>query len=107
MIDNKIEYITTSAVWYKELKSKIPILNDIYLPKNLNQGIVFCGFRHHQCIYTACAMTGLKQHESGENIQGFLTSLNRFVDRKEAAGIAFKARQIKEKKDKLFSEDIY
>ena len=38
---------------------------------------------------------------------GFLTSKDRFVERKEAGEIAFKAGQIKELTGHLYSEDIY
>ncbi|MDD5013583.1 MAG: hypothetical protein PHW73_00590 [Atribacterota bacterium] len=38
--------------------------------------------------------------------QGFLTDTGEFVDRKEAAVIAFNAGQIKEKKDILYSENL-
>ncbi len=43
------------------------------------------------------------------SIQGFVTNTNRFVDRKEAAKIAFKAKQIKEYKrgQILLSEEIW
>ncbi|MFA5174762.1 MAG: hypothetical protein WC438_06290 [Candidatus Pacearchaeota archaeon] len=39
--------------------------------------------------------------------QGFITTENRFVLRKEAADIAFKTGQIKEKIDDLYSENLY
>jgi hypothetical protein len=40
-------------------------------------------------------------------IQGFLTSDDRFVDRKEAGEIAFKAGQTECLRDCLFSENLY
>lgn len=43
----------------------------------------------------------------GEAIEGFLTSKDRFVDRKEGGEIAFAANQIPEPTDCLFSEDLY
>lgn len=55
-------------------------------------------------------MTGKKQCEVGEEIQGFLTNKNRFVDREEAAKIALAAQQIdclQYSKTKLYSEDLY
>ena len=42
-----------------------------------------------------------------EDVQGFMTSQNRFVDRKEGGEIAFKAKQTSELKTKLYSEDLY
>jgi hypothetical protein len=39
--------------------------------------------------------------------QGFIDFNGKFYDRKKAAEIAFECGQIKEKKDILFSEDLY
>ena len=39
--------------------------------------------------------------------QGFMTSLGRFVNRKEVAEIAYNCGQITEEKVSLFSEDIF
>jgi hypothetical protein len=59
-------------------------------------------------------MTGKRDAEVGVHIQGFLTSENRFVDRKEAYTIAFNADQIigpnrgdPENSIGLTSEDLY
>lgn len=64
-----------------------------------------CGHRHGDCYAT------LKHLNKKVNLtfsrQGFLTSRNRFVDRKEAAEIAFNAKQIPEETDILISEDLY
>ena len=101
--------ILCAAIWYKEL----PLLKPEVLkprgfsPYNVDKGVVFCGWRHSNCIYQKVAVTGLRDSESGENVQGFLTSDNRFVDREEGAIIAFNAGQIKEEKKRLFSEDLY
>lgn len=105
------EYILCSAVWYKDLLLKKPEVLKIrgFSPFNVDKGIVFCGWRHTNCIYQMVAITGLKSipSEAGEEVQGFLTSKNRFVDRKEAGEIAFKAKQINKEIDFLFSEDLY
>lgn len=105
------EKILCAAVWYIELELKKDIPHTKYLPKNLNKGVVFAGFRHGQCIYTKCMVTGLRDAESGENEQGFLTSFNRFVSREEALTIAIKENQVKNLDDirgnKLYSEDLY
>ena len=61
-------------------------------------------------MYQMFAIYALPDHKAGESIQGFLTSKNRFVDRKEGAKIALEAKQIKElkfSKTDLYSEDIY
>ena len=107
------EYILCAAVWYKDFQvtmkpDKMPLLS--YAPKNVDKGIVFCGQRHHQCIYQMVVITGKAQHEMGEEVQGFLTNINRFVDREEAYKIAIESGQIKEGKyhdNRLFSEDLY
>jgi hypothetical protein len=98
------EKIICSAIWYKELPTPV------YGPTNVDKGIVFCGHRHPHCLHQMVAMTGKKQHEVGEEIQGFLTNLNRFVDRIEGAKIALANKQIDKleySKTKLFSEDLY
>ncbi len=107
------EYIICSAIWYQEL----PLKRDDFpagfcRPLNCETGIVFCGHRHHNCLYQKVALTGLADHESGKNIQGFLTSKNRFVNRKEALEIARRENQVIEKDFGnpligLFSEDLY
>jgi len=113
MIDNTKEYILCAAVWYLDLElSKYPTIpKEQYLPVNIDKGIVFCGHRHVQCIRQMNIITGLKQHEAGEEIQGFLTSKNRFVNRKEAAIIASNLGQIIIESvtsvSKLYSEDLY
>ena len=107
------EKIICAAVWYKELKLKLDVPLEVFLPINIEKGIVFCGHRHGQCIYTKCAITGLKDCESGEQVQGFLTNLNRFVDRVEAWEIAKRENQILPEylgdgnRNYLFSEDLY
>jgi len=105
------EKIICAAVWYKELQLKQVMPLHTYLPKNLDKGIVFSGHRHGQCIYSKCALTGLRDAESGENEQGFLTSKNRFVSREEALEIALKQNQVIDhsqiRGNRLFSEDLY
>jgi hypothetical protein len=101
--------ILCAAIWYKELPLLKPEVLEPrgFSPYNVDKGIVFCGWRHSNCIYQKVAVTGLRDSESGENVQGFLTSDNRFVNREEGAVIAFNAGQIKEQKKRLFSEDLY
>jgi hypothetical protein len=73
---------------------------------------VIAGHRHCNCIETLSDLSNLRSvtngpESVGENIQGFLTSFNRFVDRKEGAEIAFNNGQINEKVKNLYSEDLY
>lgn len=99
-----MEKILCSAIWYKELPMPF------HGPRNIEYGLVLCGFRHVHCIHQIFAITGKKHHEVGESIQGFLTNLNRFVDREEGGEIALESKQIEElnySKNKLFSEDLY
>jgi hypothetical protein len=112
MKQEKEEYIICSAIWYKELELKRPEVLEPrgFRPYNVHVGIVFGGFRHMNCMYQMVAITGLRDCEAGESIQGFLTSKNRFVDRKEAAKIAIEQNQIikdRINENMLFSEDIY
>ena len=106
-----MERIICAAVWYKEIPIKKEIPFESTNPKNCPTGLVFSGHRHGQCIYTKCAVTGLRDAESGENEQGFLTSKNRFVSREEALVIALRENQVLDKNeirgDKLYSEDLY
>ena len=102
------EKILCSSIWYKDL----PLIREGFAnqnPINVDRGIVFCGHRHPHCMYSMIAITGKRSvtPEVGEYIQGFLTNKNRFVDRKEAAIIAFDAGQIEKQKQTLYSEDLY
>lgn len=98
------EKIICAAIWYKDL------ITPIYGPANINKGIVFSGYRHIHCLHQMISMTGKKNNEIGEYIEGFLTNKNRFVDRIEGGEIAIKSSQIDNlnyNNTKLFSEDLY
>lgn len=81
-------------------------------PKNIKTGIVMCGYRH-ACIFSQTLMNVKEREEKGfiEKSQGFITNLNRYVERKEALEIALAANQVKDLKEirgnRLFSEDLY
>jgi len=74
------------------------------------EGIVFRGHRHSDC--RQAAMTAFCRPLRGPEAQGFITSRNRFVDRKEglrlqiAADIGSHAPGGYRGED-LFSEDLY
>jgi len=75
-------------------------------------GYLFCIMpppaRHHDCIHKVFEFTG-KAVGAGTT-QGFWTSANRFVDRKEGCIIARAANQLIRKTgpdDVLFSEDLW
>lgn len=68
-------------------------------PENIKIGFVIGGRRHCNCIHTFSQIVGFPYTEEGlilrrTEIQGFLTTKNRFVSRQEAYIIAFEADQI-------------
>lgn len=68
----------------------------VHQPKNIETGFVIAGRRHHNCFATAKIM-GYDRTLNLREIQGFITSDDLFVDRKEAYKIAVAANQIEEK----------
>lgn len=105
-----MERILCAAIWYMEVDGGEVVRG--MQPSNTNKGIVVCGWRHGNCIKLMKEQTGLRtvtyaNDGVGEHEQGFLTSKNRFVSRKEAGEIAFSAGQITKPTDCLFSEDLY
>lgn len=117
----KNEFILCAAIW----------INDgIYhegQPQNIESGFVICGRRHHNCYQTITDLCGenvnskfgkLINAMSDDEIrshQGFITSLDRYVDRKEGWKIAKENSQIQfgldasERGDAsiLISENLY
>lgn len=95
----KREYILCAAVWFND--------NKIYKgqPINIDYGYVICGARHSNCYLIYFSLVNEKLVVS--TTQGFLTSLNRFVTREEAAKIAHEAKQIPKMCDALISENLY
>jgi hypothetical protein len=110
-MNNKPETILCSAVWFKDLPLLKPEVLEPrgYRPYNVNKGIVFSGWRHPNCLYAMSAITGKRECEAGESIQGFLTTKNRFVDRFEGAKIALESGQIEKLNygKRLYSEDLW
>lgn len=90
--------IICSAIWInnKKIHEQQPL--------NINIGFVVCGRRHHNCYQTIKDLLGIDVNEYFKKIgytdedyrlhQGFLTSDNRFVDRKEGWNIAKNSNQI-------------
>lgn len=95
----KPEYVICAAIYWKD-----GIVHP-HQPKNIESGFVICGRRHHNC-FIAKIMSEFSEAD-GKSVQGFLTSKDRFIDRKEAGQLAFEAKQISEPNDCLFSEDLY
>lgn len=94
------EYILCAAIWYQD--------EELYVhqPINIESGFVVCGRRHNNIINTL-GQKFFFRTSGHKHIQGFITNLNRFVDRKEAAIIAYESGQIRSEKKELFSEDLY
>jgi hypothetical protein len=92
------EYILCAAIHYKNGEKYI------HQPINIETGFVLAGRRHHNIINTVGLAFGkMKCYKE----QGFLTSTDRFVNRKEAAEIAYYSQQTDVKKVELYSEDLY
>lgn len=68
-----------------------------------NNGIIYKGRRHKDILMSVPQHLNIRKG----GIEGFVTTQGIFVDRKEAAALAFEFGQITEQKEKLKSEDIY
>lgn len=66
-----------------------------------NQPLIYCGLRHHNILWQGSHVSRNLNH------QGFLTNTGRHVNRNEGMEIAFLAGQISERKNLLYSEDLY
>jgi hypothetical protein len=101
--NTKPEYIICAAIHFNDGKTHP------HQPKNIDKGFVICGRRHHNCFTTGMIINGksIATLIEGKALQGFITSKDRFVDRREGGEIAFKAGQIKEETNCMFSEDLY
>ena len=96
-------YILCAAIWFKDGQKHE------HQPRNIDSGFVVAGRRHHNVYLTVADIKDVPYKDYGysENIQGFLTSDDRFVNRKEAGQIAFDAGQTAKLTECLFSEDLY
>lgn len=104
-MNNRKEYVICAAVHF--LSEKVYE----HQPKNITNGYVICGRRHHNCYFTKFALLGLTD-EKLRTVQGFLTSRDRFIDRMEGMKLALEVGQIdydepNKVKSGLFSEDLY
>lgn len=76
-------------------------------------GKIYYGHRHNHCLQAMndnlSWYMNRQEISKLETIQGFITSNNRFVGRKEAMIIAKETNQIisNSNSDKLYSEDLY
>ena len=94
------EYLLCSAIHYNDEKVHE------HQPRNINSGFVICGRRHHNCLIVG-KIFNARYIKDYHNTQGFLTNLDRFVDREEGQKVALGSGQLKEPKNLLFSEDLW
>lgn len=111
------EFILCAAIYINDKK------NHYGQPENIKEGFIVCGRRHSDCYSTLKALIGEdlmnRLLDSTKDIstphQGFITSTNKYLSRKEAFVIAKKANQIQfglEASDNgedsiLISENLY
>jgi hypothetical protein len=119
-MNNQKEFILCAAIYVNDNKKHEQ------QPKNIDTGFVICGRRHNNCYQTIKDLKGdvniyfkslgISDNNHREN-QGFITSLDRYVSRKEAWKIAKLNNQIQfgliasenENEDEsiLISENLY
>ena len=118
MINNAEEYILSAAIWINDgQKHK-------QQPENIEIGFVITGRRHNNCYQTITDLKGDvndyfksldMSNEDYRQHQGFITSLDRYVNRKEGYKIAKANNQIRFGKEAtengedsiLISENLY
>jgi len=93
----KKEFILCAAIWVNDNQKHEQ------QPENIDIGFVVCGRRHHNCYQTIKDLKGdVNEYFKSLNIsdddyrkhQGFITSLDRYVDRKEGWKIAIENEQV-------------
>ena len=112
------EFILCAAIWVDDG------LKHGQQPKNIGVGFIVCGRRHHNCYQTIKDLKGdVNEYFKSLNMsdgsyrshQGFITSLDRYVDRKEGWVIAKANNQVQfglsatesESDSILISENLY
>lgn len=98
------EQIICSAIYFNDNEKHE------YQPINIDIGFVVCGFRHHNIFMTMYILDPEMKYIQLDEVQGFLTNKNRFVDREEGMIIAKKQNQLPFESyhpTRLFSEDLY
>ena len=98
-MNQKIPYVLCSAIHFNDG------LEHQHQPKNINSGYVICGRRHHN-ILTNMFELGIK-FDKKVCVQGFITNTDEFLNREEAAMVAFNAGQTKVCAKRLISEHLY
>jgi len=72
----------------------------------MHEGKIWTGRRHHDVIRKIVEECG-REAAPVRGEQGFVTECGKFLNRKEAAKVAFEAGQVKELHPILMSEDLY
>ena len=126
MIDNSKEYILSAAIWYKD-GTEAP---RGFIAQNIDSGVVIGQWRHGNIINIRATNPlwnaknlaerrgenpmEIKKHEDTlsyfDEVDGFITSKGRFVDRWQAAELALLCGQIDEKRalnDKWEGDEEY
>ena len=98
----KPEYLLCAALYVQDGQEHV------HQPRNIKNGFVICGRRHHNC-YALARVMGYVNIITLPVIQGFLTSDDNFLDRPAALALAIKSGQVPTgfKKRELFSEDVW
>jgi hypothetical protein len=102
--ENIPEQIICSAIYFNDNKEYE------HQPINIDIGFVVCGFRHHNIFMTMYILDPDMKYKNIDEVQGFLTNKNRFVNREEGIIIAEKQNQLPFESyhsTRLFSEDLY
>lgn len=113
MIDNTKEYVLCAAIWYKD-GTQAP---RGMIAQNISDGVVIGQWRHGNCINVRATnplwnakrfaeragddgniLTFEDTKKYFEEVDGFITSEGRFVDRWQAAELAIKSGQITEER---------
>lgn len=109
------EYILCAAIHFDDGKQHG------HQPENITSGFIVTGRRHHNCYATLTAIAisinlderiRLMLDKADREKQGFITNLDRYVDRKEGYLIAKSAGQLTHNMHDssnpiLISEDLY
>ena len=104
------EYILCAAIHYDDGQVHE------HQPENISSGLVICGRRHHNCYAILAGLVGSfdgKKNVLGRDAQGFITNLDRYVNRSEGFKIAKNADQLlmpnlhSGENQILISEDLY
>lgn len=72
----------------------------------MHDGVIWTGRRHHDVIKKIIDELG-REAAPIKGTQGFVTECGKFLDRKDAARVAFEAGQVPELYTVLMSEDLY